>query len=106
MTVKEIFDTMDYGPAPEGAGDALFFAAVKCICTVIESLTSLRWEMGNFLRAHDVYAIGVACIGLALWSWTHDPLIALSLSILVGISSGVKTVTKAYKRPHAESFGP
>ena len=23
MTVKEIFDTMDYGPAPESAGDAL-----------------------------------------------------------------------------------
>lgn len=23
MTVKEIFDTLDYGPAPEGAGDAL-----------------------------------------------------------------------------------
>ena len=95
-----------YTHVTEGAGASLFFAAVQCVCTVIVFLTSLRWGMGSFLRAPDVCAIGVACIGLALWYWTHDPLIALGLSILVGMSGGVMTVIKAYKRPHTESFGP
>ena len=29
MTIKEIFDTMEYGPAPESAADALAEARFK-----------------------------------------------------------------------------
>lgn len=95
-----------YTHVTEGADASLFFAAVQCVCTLLVFLTSLRWGTGSLLRAPDVCALGVAGLGLLLWYWTDDPLTALGLSILVGMSGGVMTIIKAYKRPHTESFGP
>lgn len=90
----------------EGADASLFFAAVQCVCTVAVFLTSLRWGMGSLLRFPDVCALCVAGAGLVLWWVTHDPLLALALSIMVGASGGAITIVKAYRFPETESFGP
>jgi hypothetical protein len=77
------------------AGSAVGFTAVFVV--------SIRHGVGG-KSVHDVLAIAVAGIGLLLWYFTGDPLLALISVVVAEVAATALTVAKARNDPMSETL--
>jgi hypothetical protein len=87
----------------EGATNSLWLLVCDTVGVLIIFLLSLRYGTGGLAR-RDQIALIVAGLGLLLWYFTHNAVIALGLAIVVDAAGTSLTVIKAYQDPGSETL--
>lgn len=86
----------------KGAGPGAWATALTGVACIMIGITALYRGDGT-IKFIDVVSLAGAFTGLALWRYTHDPLFAVILVIMVGALGFVPTFRKAYRKPREES---
>ncbi len=86
----------------KGATDSLWLTAGQTLGTVIVFLLSLKYGVGG-LTKRDTRALIAACVGLALWYLTSEPLLALIFVIIIDCIGVYLTLLKIYHDPNSET---
>jgi hypothetical protein len=89
--------------AATGASWSLTLPAADTLATLIIFGLSIKYGMGG-LNRRDVSALMVAGIGLVAWYYTHQPLVALLITIGIDAIGTLLTLLKTYAEPHTETF--
>jgi len=84
-----------------GARASLWMSGVQVVGDIFIFILALKYGEGGF-RKRNVIALVAAGFGVALWHATGDPLIALSLAILVDFAGAWLTLVKVYEKPKSE----
>ncbi|HUB93580.1 MAG TPA: hypothetical protein VMB52_03700 [Verrucomicrobiae bacterium] len=87
----------------KGATWSLFLPGADTIATLSIFILSIRYGIGG-LNKHDVGGLLLAALGLALWYYTKQPLVALLIVIAIDAIGTVLTLVKTWKDPHSETF--
>jgi hypothetical protein len=87
----------------DGATWSLIVPAEDTLGVLVIFLLSFRNGQGGF-NNRDKVAIGMAILGLILWYFTKQPLIALGITVAVDVIGTVLTVHKTYLDPESETF--
>jgi len=88
----------------EGAGPAVWFAAVQVLGTTVIFLQSVSKGAGRYFCKRNSAVLIVAGFGLVAWYFTADAVYALSISIGVSMLGGFTTLLKAYHHPRTETL--
>jgi hypothetical protein len=89
--------------AATGAGWSLVLPAADTLVTLIIFGLSLRFGVGG-LNRRDVSALMIAGIALVAWYFTHQPLVALLITIGIDAIGTLLTLSKTYAAPQTETF--
>jgi len=87
----------------EGAQWSIAMTLANTIGVTVIFLMSLKFGYGG-LHRRDVISLALAAIGLVLWLFTKQPLIALLIVVAVDAAGAWLTVYKAYKDPGSETL--
>jgi hypothetical protein len=87
----------------KGATWSLVMPTVGVLEVLTTFILSLRYGVGGFSKK-DYAALSLAGLGLILWHFTKQPLIALGIVIAVDAIGMALTITKTYQHPHTETF--
>jgi hypothetical protein len=87
----------------KGASWSLFLPAADTLATLTIFILSVWYGTGG-LNKQDVAGLLLAVIGLMLWYFTKQPLLALLITISVDAVGTGLTVIKTYQEPHSETF--
>lgn len=87
----------------KGATNSLWMTGLSTLCVLAVFLLSLKHGEGGLVK-RDIVALIFAFIGLVLWYFTKDALIALIIVILVDLSGSVLTIIKSYSEPESETL--
>lgn len=91
------------GPYSRGAGAGSWVAGFTALLCVTIAVLSLRYGEKRIVKS-DWIALIVALAMIPLWCFTHDPLGALILAILIDVAGCYPTVRKSYINPYAENL--
>jgi hypothetical protein len=86
-----------------GATWSLAFPALDTFMTAFIALLSIKHGSGGINR-RDVTGLTLAAIGLVLWYFTKQPLLALLITIGIDAVGTTLTVLKTFDAPHTETF--
>lgn len=87
----------------KGATWSLFLPASDTAATFIIFILALRYGVGG-LNRRDIAGLALAGVGLILWYFTKDPLVALLIAIGVDAVGTVLTLIKTWEDPSSETF--
>jgi hypothetical protein len=79
----------------------LVCASFLCVFTI--AVLSLKYGYGTF-RKRDTASIIVAILGVIFWQLTSEPLIAITMVILVDFAGFWLTLVKTWQAPHTETL--
>ena len=86
-----------------GSRASLVLVLTQTIGVTVIFILSL-WRGAGLPGNKDIIAIFFACLGLVLWHYTHQPVLALLVVIAIDAIGGALTATKAYKDPSSETL--
>lgn len=86
-----------------GATWSLTMSGVDALLTLLIFILAFRKSEGSFVF-RDKAALVAAAIGLVLWYFTKQPLIALGITIAVDMTATALTVHKTYLDPGSETL--
>lgn len=87
----------------KGATWSLIMPAVGTIEVLTSFVLSLKYGVGGFAKK-DIAALLLSGLGLILWYFTKEPLVALLIVICVDVIGMSLTILKTYAHPHTETF--
>lgn len=87
----------------KGATNSLWMTGISTLCVLTVFLLSLKHGEGGLVK-RDIAALSFAFVGLVLWYFTKDALVALIIVILVDLSGSILTITKSYNEPETETL--
>ena len=87
----------------KGATWSLVMPTIGVLEVLTTFILSLHYGVGGFSKK-DYAALSLAGLGLILWHFTKEPLLALAIVIVVDAIGMTLTVTKTYQQPHTETF--
>lgn len=86
-----------------GATWSVLFTAVFFVANIIVAILSVKYGYGKFGK-HDIIAIVLTIVGLGLWWFTNNPVLALLITIAVDFMAYWLTIVKAWKAPYSENL--
>ena len=86
-----------------GAGWQLAMNAAQTISVTLIAFLSLKYGFGKFHKK-DFISLIIALAGVALWRFTHQPILALLIVVAIDALGTWLTVTKTWKAPHTETY--
>jgi hypothetical protein len=86
-----------------GATWSLLLPAADTLVTAVIFVFSIRYGSGGINR-RDISGLALAGVGLILWYFTKQPLVALLIAIGIDAIGTILTVLKTYDAPHTETF--
>ena len=87
----------------KGATWSLIMPAVCTIAVLTLFALSVQYGVGGFAKK-EIAALLMAGIGLILWYFTKEPLVALLIVIGIDAIGMSLTILKTYAHPHTETF--
>ena len=87
----------------KGATWSLFLPGADTLATLSIFMLSIRHGTGG-LNKRDIGALLLAGVGLVLWYFTKQPMVALFMVIGVDTIGTILTVHKTYHDPESETF--
>ena len=87
----------------EGATWSLLLPVADTLAVMVIFALSFKHGTGG-LNKRDTTALALAGIGLLLWYFTKQPLVALLITIGIDAIATVLTLIKTYADPHSETF--
>ncbi|HKU18134.1 MAG TPA: hypothetical protein VJP80_02565 [Candidatus Saccharimonadales bacterium] len=87
----------------KGATWSLCLPAADTLATFSIFLLAIPYGVGG-LSKRDICGLILAAIGLLLWYFTKQPIIALLLAVGVDAVGTVLTLIKTWEEPHSETF--
>jgi hypothetical protein len=87
----------------KGATWSVIMPAVGTVELFTGFLLSLKYGMGGTTKK-DIGALVLAAVGLILWHFTKQPLIALFVVVGIDLIGTSLVVIKTYAHPHTETF--
>jgi len=87
----------------KGATWSLVMPSVGVMEVLTTFILSLRYGTGGFNKT-DYAALSLAGLGLVMWHFTRQPLVALAMVIFVDAIGMTLTIAKTYKHPHTETY--
>jgi hypothetical protein len=87
----------------KGATWSLFLPGADTLATFSIFILSIWYGMGG-LNKRDAAGLVLAGLGLVLWYFTEQPLVALLIVIGVDAIGTVLTLIKTWEDPHSETF--
>jgi hypothetical protein len=98
-----LFALLFYAQLSAGAHDLLIVTAIYVLSSAVIATLSLRYGYGSF-HARDGVSLGIAAIGLVMWLWTNNPLLAILMVIIVDFAGFWLTLVKTWHAPHSETL--
>ncbi len=86
-----------------GAAESLWFIGAQVVGVGLVFILSFKFGTGGFSKL-DSTCLGGAALGLVLWFFTGDPMIALYLVILVDFFGNIPTIKKGFEEPQSETI--
>lgn len=86
-----------------GATWSLLLSGVDAFIVVGIFILSIPYGIGGLLK-RDVISLCISLFGLTLWAFTHQPLIALLVTIVIDGLGTYLTVVKTYLKPQTETL--
>jgi hypothetical protein len=87
----------------EGARWSLVLPASDTIGVLVIFFLAVKRGEGSFNR-QDKLALAAAAVGLILWYFTKQPLVALCITVAIDAVGTVLTIHKTYLDPESETF--
>lgn len=87
----------------EGGRYSLALPAAETVFTLVIFLLSLKFGAGGFAK-RDTLALVGAGLGLILWYFTHQAVIALTIIITIDAIGAILTIWKSYLDPFSETL--
>lgn len=87
----------------KGATWSLFLPGADTLATLSIFALSIRYGVGG-LNKRDIVGLIIASLGLVIWYFTDQPLIALLIVIGVDAVGTALTLVKTWEEPHSETF--
>ena len=87
----------------KGGTFSLLLPAGDALAALIIFLFSIKRGVGGF-ATKDILALIGAIIGLILWYFTGNPVLALVIIMAVDFLGAILTILKAYKHPETETL--
>lgn len=81
----------------------IVLAVVQSVAVGLIAVLSLNYGYGTFKR-RDVVSFVVALFGLVLWNFTHSPITALLVVVLVDFAAFYPLLIKTWEAPHTETL--
>jgi len=91
-----------FAQVTEDAGSGAWATAFTALICLLISLTAFHRGEGRLGRIDEISILG-ALVGVILWYYTHDPLLAIFFVILIGGLGFVPTFYKVFYKPQEES---
>ncbi len=85
----------------QGNRVAIWLAGISMVQSVIIFLLSLKYGMGGWSKT-DLLCLLLAMIGIGVWQWTKDPVLALYFAIGADFAGVIPTLIKTYHLPETE----
>ncbi len=88
-----------------GATHSLWFVGLQTFGVSLVFLLSLRFGTGG-LAKFDIGVLTLAGLGILLWIVTADPLLSLSMVVIVRVIGMAATIRKTARQPRSEALAP
>lgn len=98
-----LFAMLFFAQLRAGAGWLLLATASYVLSSALIALLSIWYGYGS-LHKRDIISFGIAAAGVALWTLTSNPLLAILMVIVVDFAGFWLTIVKTWHAPHSETL--
>ncbi len=84
-----------------GARETLWQPGIAVLFNLIFAILSLKYGVGGTSKL-DIFCFVGAAVSLILWFFTRNPIVGMTIIVIVAIIGSIPTILKAYKNPESE----
>jgi hypothetical protein len=87
-----------------GARDTIWSPIVEFIGPFVTALLAIKYGEGGIAEKADILCFAGGVVSIIIWIATGNPIVALTLNLLIDFFAIIPTIKKSYLRPEGESF--